>query len=335
MRLHAAQYTPPLPQKRFAEVPRELLARAAARKAFLTIPEEWKRREVSIPGSVSSYYWQGVLHIHNADMMRHLGPFPPRRPGVFRIAIVGDSLTYGYGIDESDTFTHLLDDWLSEGGRVEALNLGVPGAQSEDIVKVIEKSLPELKPDLFVYAVCENDYLPSGVAQYSSYYAVPLPDSVKDFLISHSMAVEFTSDLYDAALRRLHLRADFFDDILADFNGYQQGFDNNLIRMSTAVEKAGLPPIIGVVLDQYPTYGGTGYQIARVAERAMRRAGFDVIETESYYRNYNNTAFDVSRWEGHPNEVAHYIWAKMLAEHLRQHIESPRLVDRPAVVDRP
>jgi hypothetical protein len=73
---------------RFADVPPELVARAEARKAFLTMPEEWKRRDVTIPGSLRSYYWHGALHVHNADNMRHLGPYPPKQPGIFRIIVV-------------------------------------------------------------------------------------------------------------------------------------------------------------------------------------------------------------------------------------------------------
>jgi hypothetical protein len=41
-----------------------------------------------------------------------------------------------------------------------------------------------------------------------------------------------------------------------------------------------------------------------------------VIDTEDYYRRYNNQAMNVSRWEGHPNEIANYIWAHMFMKEL-------------------
>src|SRR5262249_27294191 len=162
----------------------------------------------------------------------------------FRVVVVGDSLTYGYGIPEEATFTHLLNKWMSSDGRIEFLNLGVPGFQSEDIAKEIDRFIPELKPDLIIYGVCENDFLPSGVGQYAFTYEIPLPEGMKTFLLSYSRALQFTSGLYDAALRRFHLRRDFYDDILADFAGYQQRFEHDVGRMALRTKQAGLPPIV-------------------------------------------------------------------------------------------
>jgi hypothetical protein len=75
--------------------------------------------------------------------------------------------------------------------------------------------------------------------------------------------------------------------------------------------------MLAMVVDQYPEYGGRGYRISRVAEAALARAGAVVIPTEDYYRRYDGQSLFVSRWEGHPNEVANYIWANMIAERLR------------------
>jgi hypothetical protein len=87
--------------------------------------------------------------------------------------------------------------------------------------------------------------------------------------------------------------------------------------MEALASAAGLPPIVGIVLDAYPDLEGRGHKIARIAEQAMQAAGFDVISTEDYYRRYTGENFQVSRWDGHPNEIANYIWASMIADHLR------------------
>jgi hypothetical protein len=52
-------------------------------------------------------------------------------------------------------FSNLLEQWLSEQHyRIEFINLGGPGFQSEDILKVVNrKYLPTLQPDLVLYAV--------------------------------------------------------------------------------------------------------------------------------------------------------------------------------------
>lgn len=327
----AVANVPPVPLASGGFVPPEIVAAAAARYRFTTMPEEWRHREVKIPGTVQAYYWQGVLHVIDAQNatcrgvgpqmacsgFRRATPFPVKDPNVFRVIVVGDSLTYGEGVAEKNTFTSLLEQWLSKDYSVELLNLGYSGYQSEDVLHVIKTWIPKLQPNLVIYAVCQNDFLPSGVGQYDGdQYAFPLPGRVKRFLVAHTRTGALLNDKYDAALRSLHLRRDFFDDILADFAGYQRRFTRDVADMNRTVMAAGLPPMIAMVVDQFPSYGSRGYRITQVAEDALRKAGDEVIPTEDYYRRYDNQNLYVSAWEGHPNEVANYVWAKMIYQQL-------------------
>ena len=88
--------------------------------------------------------------------------------------------------------------------------------------------------------------------------------------------------------------------------------------MNATVQAAGLPPMIGLVVDQYPIYQDRAYKISRVAEDPLTKAGAEIIPTEDYYRRYNNQSMYVSKFEGHPNEVADYIWAAMIMQRLNQ-----------------
>jgi hypothetical protein len=45
----------------------------------------------------------------------------------------------------------------------------------------------------------------------------------------------------------------------------------------------------------------------------------NLVESEDFYRRYDGRTFRVSRWEHHPNEEAHAIWASELADWIRQH----------------
>ena len=53
-------------------------------------------------------------------------------PGVFRIAIVGDSVVFGSGVDDDDTYAAKLEARLNRdrAGRYEVLNAGHPGLTS-------------------------------------------------------------------------------------------------------------------------------------------------------------------------------------------------------------
>ena len=304
------------PKEEVASVPGDLVAAAEARHRFLTMPDEWKQTPVDVPGAASAYRWHGALHVHNADSMRRIGPIPPKEQGVYRVMVVGDSLTYGYGIEQSATFVELLNRQMEQGFKIEFLNLGISGNQSEDTLKTIRKFLPALGPDLVLYAICLNDFLPSGVGEYHYKYALPISPAVKDFFLKRTRSAAYLSDLYDGALRRLHIRQDFFDDILGDFAGYQQRFGRDIQDMNATILAEGLPPLVAMVVDQYP-WNPSGRKITAIAEEKVLKAGATLIPTADYYRSYPDKAFYVSRWEGHPNEVANYIWAQMISENLR------------------
>lgn len=298
----------------------EAAAAVAARRGALTMPEQWERRDVTIEGSILSYIWHNALHVHDENFFRRTTPFPPKRPGVFRLTVVGDSMTYGYGVDEKFSYVSLLQDLLGRDFNVEVLNLGRSGWQSEDILGIVRTQLPQLQPDLVFYGVVHNDFLPSQKGQYVARgYEFPIPESLETFLMSHSRFVGFVADAYDAALRTAGLRKDFFDDILEDFAGYQVRFAKDVAAMNQSVTGQGLPPIVTMVLDQYADYDGRGHKITRVAEGALAKAGMQVISIEDYYRRYDGRLFSVSPWEGHADEVAHAIFAAMIVPHLRAH----------------
>ena len=305
------------------QIPPEIKARAEARQRFTTMPQEWALRETSVPGATKAYYWQGALHVEDKNGFRRSTPFPPKDPGTFRVMVVGDSLTFGLGIEQKDTFTALLNNWMARDYRIEFLNLGVIRYQSEDVLRTIRTFLPKLQPNLVIYAVCQNDFAPSGKGEYHDdyLYLFPIPGRVKRFLIAHTRAGAFLNDEYDAALRKLHFRRDFYEDVLIGFGGYEKRFRQDVAEMNRTVTEAGLPPMVAMVVDQYPDHDSRGYQITQVAEDALKKGGADVIPTENYYRRYNRQSLNVSNWEGHPNEVANYIWAAMIMDHLREQPE--------------
>lgn len=295
-------------------VPAKAVENIRKRAGVLTLPEEWQSRVVQVDGAYHAHYWHGVLHVYDRNMFRRTTPLPPPTREAFRIMVIGDSMTYGYGIDEQYVYHALLAKMLSDRYRVEVVNLGRNGWQSEDILEVLREHLPRLQPHLVIYGVVHNDFLPSQKGQYrGDQYALPVPEALKRYLFERSRLTRFMKDGYDAMLRQAGLRKDFFDDILEDFDGYQRRFGADVMQMNRLVVGAGLPPIVALVLDQSPVHGGRGYRITQVAERLLREAGMNVVPTEQYYRTFDRHGFRVSLWEGHADEQGHAIWASLLA----------------------
>ncbi len=287
-----------------------------------TMPVEWERRPAEVEGTKHAYYWHNVLHVHNREGMRIVGDFPPKRAGTFRIIVLGDSLTYGYGIAEADTYPRVLEKLLGDTFRVEVLNLGVSPAQSEKIYRILQRKLPGLRPDLVVYGVCLNDFLPPGVDQYESNRAYQVPLPFKDHFIARTLTGKLLDKQYDALLMRMGLRVDFLGDILRDFDGYQTRFAGDVKGMNAFVRAQGLPPMVAMVLDQFPSTREKRYAIVQAAERHLRDGGIRVVPGDYIQRNDGRRDWFVSRWEGHPNEKANRAFAEEIAKVL---VELPEL----------
>ena len=81
-------------------------------------------------------------------------------PGVVRIAVVGDSETFGPSLPEEQTLPACLASTLNAArgaGRYEVLNLGVPGYNTLQELRVVETRLPRLHPDVVVLYYVLND----------------------------------------------------------------------------------------------------------------------------------------------------------------------------------
>ena len=114
---------------------------------------------------------------------------------------------------------------------------------------------------------------------------------------------------------RLGITRDFFDDILYSVPEYRARFARDVAELEQIVRANGLPPVIAVVLDQFPEEDGKGQQIALLAEESLAAAGINVLRTDDYYRRFSGVStLRVSKWEQHPSEEANAIWALMLEQ---------------------
>lgn len=83
----------------------------------------------------------------------------PKPPGVYRIAFLGDSFTFGQGIREEERLSNLLERELRKrSSRIEVLNFGCSGHNTVDEVKVLKTDvLPDVAPDFVLLQWYVND----------------------------------------------------------------------------------------------------------------------------------------------------------------------------------
>jgi lysophospholipase L1-like esterase len=82
----------------------------------------------------------------------------PKPPNVFRVLALGDSVVCGYGVEDDQTFSAVLQRQLSARRSAEVLNLAVPGfGTAEELIQLENVGL-EYQPDLVILGYFINDH---------------------------------------------------------------------------------------------------------------------------------------------------------------------------------
>ena len=84
---------------------------------------------------------------------------PPKQASVTRIVTIGDSSTFGWGVEPEHMFQHILEAKLNEQlpGRYEIINPGISGQTSRHGLGSLRHFALPLEPDLLVISYGAND----------------------------------------------------------------------------------------------------------------------------------------------------------------------------------
>jgi|GEM_PF-1281251 len=109
------------------------------------------------------------VHMHSSAEGFRTEDIPVEKgPGVFRIACLGDSTTFGWGVNQKERFSHLLQEKLNclkDPRTFQVLNFGIPGYTSHHGLQVLEHYVLKYAPDLVILSFGANDgrKIPSAI----------------------------------------------------------------------------------------------------------------------------------------------------------------------------
>lgn len=103
-----------------------------------------------------------VRIVTNEHGFRGARPTPLEGGGKLRIFGVGDSVMWGTGLEEEDTFLGVLERLLAESGtEAEVVNAGVGGFSTVQEYLFFESVVLPFRPDIVLLGLCFNDLLPT------------------------------------------------------------------------------------------------------------------------------------------------------------------------------
>ncbi|MFO0761433.1 MAG: hypothetical protein U0359_33450 [Byssovorax sp.] len=215
-----------------------------------------------------------------------------KAPGVVRVALVGDSFIFGKGVEESETLKARLDAILAArglAGRVEVLDLGIPGTNLPTHVRMVEIAQEVLGADVVVMGLFEhNDMTEWDVEDEIAGLSRPSVFSLGSFLLGERPAVVLAGVIY----------------LLRGCASADAAFDRIIPRLEALRAKEGAPPLI--VLDYWTHH-------ERVKERFSRMKGVVFIPTAVDGRPEESLHIPE---DGHPSAHGNEVFAGMVAERL-------------------
>jgi lysophospholipase L1-like esterase len=133
----------------------------------------------------------------------------PKDPARYRIAVIGDSYTWGQALQDGERFSNVLGDFL--GPRYEVLNFGQPGNTIPEDLDELDQVL-KLAPDFVLLQMYINNFETPGMRRP---HPLPLlPADVDGRLLSASVVYRLMSDRWAQFQESMSL-VDSYQDYMA------------------------------------------------------------------------------------------------------------------------
>ncbi len=246
----------------------------------------------------------------------------------YRIAGIGDSVMFGWGVKEDQSYLSVIEERLNSGAapgkKVEVLNFGVPGYNTAMEAATFEHKVLQFEPDLLIIHFVKNDF------------QVPL------FMELHKSVFDFgESFLWELIQPWLNSKTDNSDSLVGiDMAGlgkverrnvvskYQymlgeSGVRTAMRRISDLASPRGIPVIL--------LTGGGSPRIKNLLKKKIAdRYGFYLVEVKPYVDGYARAHLNpdtpserrkllaVSPKDPHPNALGHKLYADALMDMLEK-----------------
>lgn len=245
------------------------MAAALVAAEFMT---RWIYRDITTTSDDRGYFtarWHQTAVRLNGQGFRDREMNVSKPSGAYRIAVVGDSLTFGNGIPSDARFSELLG--VALGAGFEVLNFGHPGNNTPEETAVIRQAVRRYSPDFILVQWFVNDV--EGDSTSRPPYSTLLRYEALHHQLQHRSALYTLANSWWTRRQTLGLRAGSYADYLRTQYADPQSA-GSLTSLGALRDLAGAASEqragIGLVL--FPDTGyelGDGYPFAYLHDRVI------------------------------------------------------------------
>ncbi len=228
---------------------------------------------------------------------------------VLRILALGDSITFGWGVDIDDTYTKVLERTLNDRGaeespiRFEVINSGVGNYNSVMEAAYLSERGLMLEPDVVMLGYFLND-------------AEPLPVPSGGLLAEHSYLYVFAASGFDAISRQFLGRGDWRDYYSGLYKPSNPGWKDcqaALRRLADACHQRDIPLLVLLIPELHLL--GADYPFRDVHQQVadlFTKQDVEVLDATTAFDGEDPQTLWVSRQDAHPNAKGHRILAEAI-----------------------
>jgi lysophospholipase L1-like esterase len=236
-----------------------------------------------------------------------------KRPGERRILAVGDSFTFGSGVQLEDTWPQILERLLSEGRStpVEVINGGFAagGHTPAHYADWVGSHGAAFSPDLVIVGLCLNDLSPRvGLLSYPVVEVEPFLGGVSRIVDAIRREIEqrrVVAATYDATLL-VELDPTTWNDTQAGLRQMRDDLAHRSIRYLVAIL-----PMLSQLGPRHPNRG-----LHRLVAEFCGQEGIDCLDLLPAFEGRAERSLWVHPTDQHPNDVGNRILAEGIRDHL-------------------
>ncbi|MCK5710129.1 MAG: SGNH/GDSL hydrolase family protein [Deltaproteobacteria bacterium] len=243
----------------------------------------------------------------NSDGHRDI-EYPVAKGDEYRIIVLGDSLTFGWGVEEEETFATILEEDMNSVYPTEIINFGTGNYNTEQEVNLfIEKGL-KYDPDKVVlfYFINDAEITPKksdlwflGYSHFISFYWSRINSLLNNFFPSKSFK-EYYESLYD-------------ED--------QQGWINSraaIIQLRDICQGKGIQLQVVLLPELHDVNNEIFASVYNNLSLFLEENNIDYLNLAKLFENHpNQLELWVSYDDAHPNNIAHRKIAESSVEFIK------------------
>lgn len=248
---------------------------------------------------------------------REVDARPP--PRTVRIAMVGDSLTFGWGVEAHARFSEALqagvNDVLSRRGevaRVEVINTGIGNYNTAQQLALFENAVRDLGPDLVVVNWFIND-------------AEPTPTKRSPIVISYSYLAMWLWGRVDTLRRMEDAAKDYREHYHDLYRDDQPGFmamTDAFAGFGRRAQQDGFELMVSLLPELHSVWPQYEFRAVhdKVSAAALAGGAAEVVDLAPAFEGEAPETLWVSPDDAHPNARGHAIIARGLIDPVAQRV---------------